>query len=63
MTVEQKALMELFMKTVPKTAVAMERSAVLKRLFAEGLVEFFVGTDQAVRVRLIEYQDGQRRIS
>jgi hypothetical protein len=54
MTIDQKALMELFMETVPKTVVAMERAAALRKLFAEGLVEFFVGEDQQIRVRLLE---------
>ncbi len=54
MTINQKALMEVFMKTVPKTAVAMERAQSIRKLFAEGRVEFFVGEDQQVRVRLLE---------
>jgi|HubBroStandDraft_6_1064221.scaffolds.fasta_scaffold26176_3 hypothetical protein len=63
MSVDQNALMELFMKTVPKTVVAIETAASLRQLFADGLVEFFVGEDQQVRARLIEYQDGQVRVA
>jgi hypothetical protein len=54
MIVDQKMLMEVFIKTVPKTVDSMERVQSLRKLFADGLVEFFVGEDQQVRARLSE---------
>jgi hypothetical protein len=53
-TFDQKVLMELFMQTMPKTVFAMECAQSLRKLHAEGRVEFFIGDDQQVRARLLE---------
>jgi hypothetical protein len=57
MSVKQKSMYELFMETVPKEVVAIARAQALRKLFDKGLVEFFIGEDQQVRVRLLEYSD------
>ncbi len=54
MSVSQKQLMEVFIKTIPTTPVGMDRAQSIRELYAEGRVEFFVGDDQQVRVRLLE---------
>jgi hypothetical protein len=52
MIIDQKVLMEGFIKTVPNTPVTRERVASLRELLADGLVEFFVGGDDQVRALL-----------